>query len=141
MAQFRPRVKATFVLLQATLVFTSSCIVVDRTSPAAMKPVRASQEINEIAMALEAFRVDIGRYPTDSEGLGALLAKPRDLPAWRGPYLTVTSLLDPWGRAYIYRCVQSCQEFVVKSFGADGRAGGVSIDADIIKHSQKIDGR
>jgi general secretion pathway protein G len=44
------------------------------------------------------------RYPTQQEGLEALVAAPPGDPLWHGPYVkTTTNLKDPWGHPYHYR--------------------------------------
>jgi type II secretory pathway pseudopilin PulG len=50
-----------------------------------------SAEVNtkSLRTALEAFKADVGRYPTESEGLHALI-NPPGLARWQGPYLRTT---------------------------------------------------
>src|SRR5579885_54132 len=63
----------------------------------------ANVQIETIASGLDLFLLDIGRYPTEQEGLKALVEPPPSLARWRGPYLSRPSLLnDPWNRPYIY---------------------------------------
>ena len=53
--------------------------------------------------ALQAYRLDIGRYPTTSEGIAALMHPPPQASAfWRGPYLADELPLDPWRTPYVY---------------------------------------
>ena len=54
--------------------------------------------------SLRLFYIDMGRYPSQSEGLAVLVAAPAAAGAgWRGPYLdSAKGLTDPWGRAYVY---------------------------------------
>lgn len=57
--------------------------------------------------ALEAYRRDVGRYPTDRDGgLSALIEPSSDeetMRYWDGPYVTTTvDLLDPWGHELYY---------------------------------------
>lgn len=40
----------------------------------------------ELSVALDAFRLDTGRYPTIKEGLDALMFWFGDIPRWDGPY-------------------------------------------------------
>ncbi len=63
----------------------------------------AKADINSnIALALDLFEMDIGRFPSTAEGLGALRNNPGSLPNWRGPYLKKDPK-DPWGKPYIYK--------------------------------------
>ena len=99
-----------------------------------MKYTVAHHKLDELAECLKGYRMDIGRYPTANEGLRALVVRPPALPKWIGSYLPArTTLLDPWGREYIYHCENSCQEFFLESLGADGREGGGESDADIVR--------
>jgi general secretion pathway protein G len=61
----------------------------------------ARLQVENIAMALEAFSFDCARYPTAAEGLGALKTTPGE-PGWKGPYLKRAIPKDPWGNAYVY---------------------------------------
>lgn len=85
---------------------------------------RASElQINALVGALDLFFLDMGRYPSEQEGLEALI-EPRGIARWSGPYLQQAALpLDPWGRSYAYR-VPSGGRFEIVSFGADGVEGG-----------------
>jgi general secretion pathway protein G len=85
---------------------------------------RASElQINALVGALDLFYLDMGRYPSEQEGLQALI-EPRGIARWSGPYLQQQALpLDPWGRAYAYH-VPSDGRFAIVSFGADGVEGG-----------------
>ncbi len=56
--------------------------------------------------ALEDFRRDVDRYPTQEEGLVALVSPPPAIRSvWRGPYLKGANAIppDPWLRPYVYR--------------------------------------
>jgi general secretion pathway protein G len=53
------------------------------------------------------YRIDLGDYPSTSEGLAALIAPtPGNTDRWHGPYLDVTGgklPVDPWNQPYEYR--------------------------------------
>jgi len=72
--------------------------------------------------ALDVYRLDVGSYPTTSQGLYALLAPPGDLPnpaKWQGPYLRKRDLpLDPWDNPYQYELLGPDQ-VRIWSFGPD----------------------
>lgn len=92
----------------------------------------AQVQLETIAAGVEMFRADVGRYPTQSEGLNALLAPPTDLDGWTGPYVKGgKSLQDPWGNAVAYKPGTDGLSFVVTSLGADGRADGQGQNRDI----------
>ena len=84
---------------------------------------------------LETMRLDIGRYPTQEEGLKLLVQQPADsklLQRWKGPYLEDGLPDDPWGNPYQYSPQPTgTHAFVLYSFGADGKDGGTGYDADL----------
>lgn len=61
----------------------------------------ARTDISNIETALDAFKTDTGRYPTQAEGLKALVQSPPGLANWKGPYLK-RIYPDPFGRPYLY---------------------------------------
>lgn len=73
-----------------------------RSEEARRAAARADIEAN-IAVSLDLFELDNGRYPTKEEGLQALITQPSGLDSWRGPYLKKRRIpKDPWGHPYIY---------------------------------------
>ncbi|MFO1497703.1 MAG: type II secretion system major pseudopilin GspG [Verrucomicrobiota bacterium] len=68
--------------------------------------------LNQISSALDTYRLNVGRYPTEQEGgLNALMTKPnyenpRLGEKWQGPYLKPgTRLEDPWGHQIRYEAI------------------------------------
>jgi general secretion pathway protein G len=94
----------------------------------------ARSDIAAIMSALKLYRLDNQRYPTNEQGLAALVAKPEQPPVpanWKpGGYLEKMPK-DPWGRPYVYLSPGVRGEVEVMSFGADGQTGGSGPDADI----------
>ena len=62
----------------------------------------AKAQLASLDKALQAFRMDMGRYPTTEEGLNSLISAPAGDMRWKGPYLTVGVPPDPWGKPYRY---------------------------------------
>lgn len=95
----------------------------------------ARSQIELLGTALDAFRLDVGRYPTTEEGLAALWEAPLGVPAarWRGPYLRRRVPVDPWGAAYVYRAPGTVnpRAYDLLSLGADGQPGGADDAADV----------
>ena len=81
--------------------------------------------------ALDAYRLDVGRYPTSEEGLAILVTPPQNEPRWRGPYLAKAVPSDPWGRAYIYKSPGEHGDFDLLTYGKDGQPGGSGDAADV----------
>ena len=72
----------------------------------AAKEAAARSQIEMLGAALDAYRLDTGRYPTTQQGLAALWMAPSVDPRpgnWRGPYLRKEVPMDPWQRPYVYR--------------------------------------
>jgi len=95
---------------------------------AQQKGVRS--QLDRFTAALEAFRLDVGRYPTEQEGLAALVVNP-GLPNWKGAYLKKTVPRDPWGNLYHYRNPGEHGEIDVFSYGKDNQPGGNNGNADL----------
>jgi general secretion pathway protein G len=96
----------------------------------------AKSQVQIIALALDAYRVDNDEYPTTEQGIQALRAIPAagDVPTnWRGPYLRQVIPLDPWGRPYIYICpgLANPNGYDLYTLGKDGQPGGTGESADI----------
>lgn len=93
----------------------------------------ARAQIEALSRALDAFRLDMGRYPTSTEGLAALNRRPPGAGVrWNGPYLSKPVPPDPWGRAYVYRNPGSAgREIDILSLGSDGQRGGSGVAADL----------
>jgi general secretion pathway protein G len=108
-----------------------------------MQPQRARESrvtitkanLRILHMAIMQFKMDTGRYPTEEEGLMALIVQPVDVKgAWEpGGYLNTTKVpKDYWGNNFIYNLFpESGKPFVIISFGADGKEGGESHDTDL----------
>jgi len=91
----------------------------------------AKAQIGEFESVLDAYRLDVGRYPTNEEGLQALRARPGNVERWDGPYLRKDVPLDPWQRPYVYRFPGQHGDYDLYSLGADGQEGGESENADV----------
>jgi general secretion pathway protein G len=104
----RPRGWDWLLYIGVGICFFIALIALVRPQPAHSIPGKAQNSVAKIDMAeiqgaLEAFRGDTRRYPTQSEGLGALVEAPSgSLPGWRGPYLRKRQTINPWGTPYGY---------------------------------------
>jgi general secretion pathway protein G len=67
------------------------------------KVATAKGAISELDAALERYNVQMDSYPSNEEGLKALVEKPsNDNGTWRGPYIKLLRA-DPWGHPYNYK--------------------------------------
>ena len=99
----------------------------------AAKSEAAKLQLDRIGGALDLYRLDIGRYPTQGEGLAALVDQPAGVARWNGPYLKKReSITDPWGRPFGYRFPGQHGEYDLWSAGADGVEGGDGENRDVV---------
>lgn len=95
----------------------------------------ALTQVRMLKGALETMRLDIGRFPTQEEGLKLLVEKPTDASLasrWSGPYLDGSVPQDPWDYPYQYSPKPAGdQPLTLYSTGADGKPGGTDLDADV----------
>jgi general secretion pathway protein G len=92
----------------------------------------AKIEIGQIGQALDLYKLEIGRYPSSSEGLQALVAAPAGASNWNGPYWKKAQIpKDPWGNEYRYTSPGQKGDYDIVSLGADGKEGGEGANKDI----------
>jgi general secretion pathway protein G len=92
----------------------------------------ARAQIDAFEKALHTYRLDVGHYPSTSDGLAALNAAPSGEAKWQGPYLSKAIPADPWGRPYLYTSPGNHGDFDIESYGRDGQPGGAGDDADVV---------
>jgi general secretion pathway protein G len=98
----------------------------------AAKAETAKLQIDRVSGALDLYRLDVGRYPTQQEGLRALIDSPGGIVRWNGPYLKKQeAITDPWGRPFSYRYPGQHGEYDLWSLGADGVDGGEGENKDV----------
>lgn len=98
------------------------------------KSKTARVQVEQLGAALDLYLVDMGHYPTQEEGLSALVIAPADAEFWNGPYLSKRQVpLDPWGTEFYYVIPGEEDAFDLYTLGADKTEGGEGQDADIYK--------
>lgn len=125
-------------LLEVMIVLAVIALIVGFGAPRLMESFgRAKSQAAEVSMAnikgaIQLFYVDTGRYPTEAEGLSALLAAPSGVSGWKGPYLDGDAdMTDPWGRPFTYTAPAASGPFGLATLGRDGQPGGTGEDGDI----------
>lgn len=106
--------------------------------------------LQNVETALDTYRLNMGRYPTTEQGLGALASKPtfeneRQGDKWNGPYLKPgTKLEDPWGHQIKYELADTTDEantsgarYKLYSVGPDGQPDTAD---DVKSRDEKTDG-
>ena len=92
----------------------------------------ARVQIERLGGILDLYRLELGRYPSEDEGLQALVEKPPQAEGWNGPYLkNRDALIDPWGEPYGYRAPGEHGDYDLYTLGADGQQGGDGEDQDV----------
>jgi general secretion pathway protein G len=97
-----------FTLLELLVVLLIVALLAGYVGPKLFSQVdrakgkTALRQMTSLADALGQYRLDVGHYPSEEQGLAALLEAPGDEPAWAGPYLANALPKDPWGHDYIW---------------------------------------
>jgi general secretion pathway protein G len=130
--------RAGFTLVEMLVVLTIIALILGLVGPRVLNYLGESRtktaklQIESFGSALDLFYLDTGRYPTTSEGLNALVARPNGTEVWNGPYVKGGKVpADPWGNAYQYRSPVEKAPYEIVSYGADGHEGGAGTAADI----------
>jgi len=98
------------------------------------KVTKAKEDIQSLELGLKEFYLDNSKFPTNEQGLTALVTQPTDpsIKNWKpGGYLERISK-DPWGNDYQYVFPGTHgKAYDLCSLGADGQPGGDGINADL----------
>lgn len=130
--------KNGFTLLELLVVLAILGLLAAIVGPQVLRYLGSSKtqtaqvQVKNIAASLQLFRLDAGRYPTNAEGLNALIKAPASIPIWNGPYLPdASAITDPWGKPYLLRVPGQHGEVDIYSLGSDGAAGGSGEARDV----------
>ena len=125
------RPAAGFTLVELLVVLAILGLLVGIAVPQLFKYFSRAKEdaakiqMQTIASGLDLFLLDMGRYPSQQEGLKALVDPPPNLDRWTGPYVSEPSILnDPWGRPYAYRVPGRNRAYDLYTLGPEGNATG-----------------
>ncbi len=127
---FRVAIRRGFTLIELLLVLVILAVLAAVVIPKLAgrgeqaRIAAAGQDVHGLEVALDQFEVDAGRYPTNDEGLRALVDPPANVKAWNGPYVKQVPH-DPWGHEYLYRYpgTHNTRGFDLSTTGADGQEG------------------
>ncbi len=127
-----------FTLIELLVVLAIIGLLAGLVAPQVMKHLGGAKtktarvQIEDLAGALDMYRLDVGRYPTTEQGLRALIEKPVDAKRWNGPYLRKENIpQDPWYNDYHYRSPGQHGKFDLYTLGADEKEGGEGEDQDV----------
>jgi general secretion pathway protein G len=136
------RSRGGFTLIEILVVVAVIAVLAALVAPnvfghlGTAKDTAARAQMENLGAALDAYRLDNGRYPTSAQGLEALGTEPNLDPRprnWRGPYLRRAVPMDPWGNPYVFLSPGEANPngYDLFTYGADGQPGGEGEDADI----------
>lgn len=138
MKQNRINLQTGFTLLELLVVLAILGALAGLVGPQVMKHLGESKsktarvQIEDLAAAMDMYRLDTGRYPTTEQGLEALVEQPGDAKNWNGPYLRKNKIpKDPWNNDYHYASPGEHGKFDIYSLGLDEQQGGEGEDQDI----------
>jgi general secretion pathway protein G len=127
-----------FTLLELMVVLLILALLATIAAPQVMKHLSKAKaqtakiQVDALTASVNFFQLDTGRVPTEQEGLKALIERPANEPRWDGPYIQKNdSLMDPWGRPYLYKHPGTHRDVEIYTLGADGREGGEGDARDI----------
>jgi general secretion pathway protein G len=125
-------------LIELLVVLAILGLVVALVTPQVLKYLGRAKtdaahiQIENLSGALDLFKLDVSRYPTQQEGLQALVEQPPGLTSWSGPYLKQKKVpLDPWNRPFTYRIPGEHGEYDLYTLGADNAPGGTGENQDV----------
>lgn len=134
----RPQSEEGFTLVEMLVVITIIGLIMGLIGPRVLNYLSESKvkaariQLQSFASALDLFYLDVGRFPSTSEGLTVLVRRAPGAGAWNGPYLKGGNLPDdPWNHPYVYRAPGEHGAYDIMSYGADGQEGGSGVAADI----------
>jgi len=134
-----PSRAAGFTLIELLVVLVILGLLAGLVGPQIMghlgtsKTKTARLQIADLSAALDMHRLDVGRYPNNSEGLEALVSQSSDAANWNGPYLQKRTLpKDPWGYEYHYKFPGDNGPYDLYSLGSDNAQGGEGEAADVV---------
>jgi|TARA_B110000238_G_C16037306_1_gene400245 general secretion pathway protein G len=126
-----------FTLIELLVVLAILALLAGLVGPTVLnqlggaKTKTAKIQIKDLEMSLEMYKLDVGTYPSSSEGLQSLVQKPSDADGWNGPYLKSEVPKDPWKNDYYYVYPGTRAEIDIYSLGEDGAQGGDGENADV----------
>ncbi len=128
----RQRVAAGFTLLEMVIVLGIIAVLLGGSIALiggigdGAKLQRVDADFNAIGSSLKTYKLNAGNYPTQQQGLEALVTKPSSTPVpRRWTKIADRVPTDPWNNPYGYKFpgTKDPSEFELFSMGKDGQAG------------------
>lgn len=146
------KMREAFSLMEIMIVVAIALVLLSLIGPMAVRAfgktqVMATKSIlNQIKDGLQQYRMDVGNFPKQEQGLRVLVEAPtnqRLAPKWDGPYIDMKNfddetgaVVDKWGNEIIYnnppqKHGDKYRYFELISLGANGEEGGTGNDAEL----------
>ena len=137
------RSRAGFTLMEVLVVVLIITILATLVGvqvaggPGKARVALANAQLQSFRTALQIFKADNGRYPTQGQGLQALVEAPtrEPIPAQfpdEGYLSSANVPMDPWGNPYVYLIPGSAgTPYEIVTYGANAAPGGDGEDTDI----------
>jgi len=136
---FLRRKASGFSLIELLVVLAILGLLAGLVGPQVMKFLGGSKtktaklQIEDLSTALDLYHLEVGSYPSDSEGLAALVERPAGVANWNGPYLKKKQVpKDPWNHDFHYSQPGQHGVFDIYSLGSDNTEGGDGETQDVV---------
>jgi len=116
-----------FTLLEIIVVITIVALLMALVGPKLFRHVDTARQVDTqtqielLGQALDLYRLEKGKYPSNEDGLNAIQ-----------PYLKKQLPKDPWGNEFHYKSPGDHGDYDLVSHGADNAQGGEGNDLDIV---------
>lgn len=116
-----------FTLLEIIVVITIVALLMALVAPKFFGKVDTARQVDTqaqielLGQALDLYRLEKGKYPSNEDGLEAIQS-----------YLKKQLPKDPWGNAFHYKSPGDHGDYDLVSYGADNAEGGEGNDLDIV---------
>ena len=118
-------IAVSFLLVSGMFV-----VMAEEASRGGARRMGNRERLDSVGRGLQRFRRDTGKFPTDEEGLVALVSRPDETSGWHGPYVDVSFaslqhgrrvVVDAYGNEVLYRSPVNPQDLTcaIASGGAD----------------------
>lgn len=133
-ARTAPRAQAGFSLIEILIVVALIALIAGMVANQVFggqdraKVRMAQSQLASLSGKIEQYEMDTGNMPNN---LSDLVRESGNTKGWLGPYSKESELKDPWNTTIEMRVPGENAPFALISLGADRKAGGTGVDADI----------